>query len=43
MQLLLDDASINRLIYNNTNGSLGHVEDDTGTTMVVLERHALVH
>ena len=43
VQLLAQDATIDLLVDDNTNGSLVHVEHNTGSTVVVLEGHALVN
>jgi hypothetical protein len=42
VKLLLDDPAVDLFVNGDTNGSLVHVEHDTGSTVVVLERHTLV-
>ncbi len=42
MDTLLKDASVNVLVHTNTNGRLGNIENDTGTSVVVLVGHTLV-
>ena len=42
MDSLFDDSSIYQLVDTDTNGSLGHVENDSGTSVVTLVRHTLV-
>ena len=42
MDTLLEDASIDVLVHTNTNSGLGNVENDTGTSVVVLVGHTLV-
>ncbi len=39
---LSDDAAIDLLVDGDTDGSLGDVENNTGTSVVVLEWHTLV-
>jgi hypothetical protein len=39
---LLQNSSIDQLVDANSNGCLGHVEYDTGASMVSLVRHTLV-
>lgn len=43
MDLLCNDATIDFLVDNDTNGSLVDIKDDTSAAMVVLEGHTLVH
>ena len=43
MDTLLKDASVNVLVHTNTDGGLGDVENDTGTSVVVLVWHTLVN
>ena len=43
MNLLFNDSSIDEFVDDNTNGSLGNVEDDTSSSVVVLEWHTLVN
>ncbi len=42
VDLLGDDSSVYFLVDNDTDGALVDVEHNTGTTVVVLERHTLV-
>jgi hypothetical protein len=42
MDALLKDASVNILVYTNTDGRLGNIEHDTGASVVVLVGHTLV-
>ena len=35
-------SSTHQLVHSYSDGSLGHVEDDAGSAVVVLERHAFV-
>ena len=42
MDTLLEDTSVHVLVHTNTDGRLGHVENDTGTSVVVLVGHTLV-
>jgi hypothetical protein len=42
VQLLSKDAAVDLLVDNNTDGSLVHVEHNTGSAVVVLEGHTLV-
>lgn len=42
VDVLLDDTAIDKLLDGNTDSTLVHVKDDTGTTMVVLVGHTLV-
>ena len=43
VNLLFNDSSIDEFVDDNTNGSLGNVEDDTSSSVVVLEWHTLVN
>lgn len=43
MDTLLKDASVDGLVDTNSNGRLGNVENDTSTSVVVLERHTLMN
>lgn len=43
MDALVDDSAIDLFLDLDTYGSLGDVEDNSGATMVVLERHTLVN
>ena len=42
MDTLLKDASVDILVHTNTDGRLGNIEDDTGTSVVVLVGHTLM-
>ena len=42
MDTLLKDTSVNLLVDTDTDGRLGYVENDTGTSVVVLVGHTLV-
>jgi hypothetical protein len=43
METLGDDAGVNTLVDNNTNGTSVDIEDATGLTVVVLVEHAAVN
>jgi hypothetical protein len=43
VDLLLDDAAVDELVYVNTNRGLGNVEHNSSSAVVVLEGHALVN
>jgi len=43
MNPLLQDPSIHKFVYSNSNGTLSHIEDNTGPTMVVLMWHTTVY
>lgn len=42
MNALLDDTAVDLLVDTDTDGGLGNVEDDSGTSMVSLVGHTLV-
>lgn len=42
VQLLAQDAAVDLLVDDHTHSSLVHVEHDTGSAVIVLERHTLV-
>ena len=42
MDSLFNDSSIDLLVNTDTNGALGHVEDDTSASVVALVWHTLV-
>jgi len=42
VQLLAQDAAVDLLVDDDTDSSLVHVEHNTGSAVVVLERHTLV-
>ncbi len=42
VELLAKDAAVDLLVDSDTDGTLGHVENNSGTSVVVLERHTLV-
>jgi len=42
MDTLLEDATVNKFVYTNTNSRLRYVKDNTSTSMVMLVRHTLV-
>ncbi len=43
MDTLLKDTSIDELVHTYTNGRLGYVENNSGTSVVVLVGHTLVY
>lgn len=43
VQVLSDDSAVDLLVNSDTNGSLGDVEHNTGSAVVVLEGHTLVN
>jgi hypothetical protein len=42
MDTLLNDASVNVLVYTNTDSGLGNIEHNTSTSVVVLVGHTLM-
>jgi len=42
VELLAKDSTVDLLVDSDTDGSLGHVENNSGASVVVLERHTLV-
>jgi len=42
MDTLLKNTPVDKLVHTNTNGGLGHIENNTSTSVVVLVRHTLV-
>mmetsp|Transcript_3040 Transcript_3040/g.3375 ORF Transcript_3040/g.3375 Transcript_3040/m.3375 type:complete len:92 (-) Transcript_3040:72-347(-) len=42
MNPLLQNPSIDKLVDSDSNGTLGHVKDNSGTTVVVFVGHTLV-
>jgi len=43
MDTLFDDSSIDQLVHTNTDGGLGNVKDNSGSTVVSLVGHTLVN
>lgn len=42
MNTFLDNSSIHKLVYTHTDGRLGNIKDDSGTSVIMLEGHTLV-